>query len=118
MPTSRPTVRTATMTELDRDPVLAELSGLFAESAPTELTEPPHVKTRRRRLPRLRRLARTPELLMLTAAAILAICAILGGIFNSGAIALCGLSAPILLGIGCFFAVRAPRPDQPARVHG
>jgi hypothetical protein len=109
-----PTVRTAAMTELDqrlsRDPVLAKLSSLFPESVTgTELTERPQAPARRRRLPRLRKLAHSPEFLMLSAAAELVICAILGGIFNSGTIALCGLAAPILLGIGCYLAVRTPR---------
>ncbi len=98
---------------LSRDPVLSKTAGLFVtQPAATELLERPRPPMQVRRLPRLRQAVCTPEFLMVAAVTVLVVSVLLGGLLHNDAIAVCGLAAPILLGVGCYFATRAHRARQ------
>ncbi|HEX3841756.1 MAG TPA: hypothetical protein VHU85_13245 [Acidimicrobiales bacterium] len=100
--------------ELSRDAPLSNLTELFASQVKrTELIEPPVRPTPTRRH-RLRAVVCTPEFLTVTAVLILATCALVGGLLNSGVIALCGLAAPVLLAVGGYVATRNHRKYQKA----
>ncbi|HEY4459531.1 MAG TPA: hypothetical protein VGN81_34780 [Pseudonocardiaceae bacterium] len=96
---------------LSRDPVLAALPDLFATSAlPAELVElppPPPIARRQRRT------IRTPECISIAAALVLVGCLVFGCVFHSGVIALSGLAVTLLLGLGCWVALKRGRSAAP-----
>lgn len=98
---------------LSRDPVLSKLATLFpAPALPSELAERPEppTTTERRRPALLRRDFFTkPEVIAVTAIAVLVVCVVLSFVFNSWIIAVAGVGATLLLGVGCHFALKRAR---------
>ncbi len=105
----------STMDEiLSGDPVLSHVTALFAVPAsPAELAERPARPVASKRTGALRDALSTPEFFAVAAVALLVACALLGGLLNSAAIALGGLAAPLLLGIGCYVAIKRRQPARP-----
>jgi hypothetical protein len=99
---------------LAADPVLSRVADLFTQRpTPTELAErparPAAPNRSRDRFGALRRVLATPEVIGAIALVLLGGCALLGGLLDSGAIALGGLAAPLLLGVGCYFTIKRRR---------
>jgi hypothetical protein len=107
---------------LSADPALSRVAGLFTQQATSaELTEPPARppapdRSRGRRWA-FRRALSTPEHIGVAALVLLVGCALLGGLLNSSAIALGGLAAPLLLGVGCYIAIKRRRRELTPATH-
>jgi hypothetical protein len=90
-----------------RDPRLPNLAPLFAMSPkPRDLVELPRPSPAATSERRLSRAVHSPEVLGIVAITLLVACALVGGLLDNSAIALCGLIAPILLGVGCHLAIK------------
>lgn len=93
---------------LSGDPVLAHVIVLFAQKAtPGELTELPAApKPSPDRFGRPREALSRPEVIGVVALVLVVVCALLGGLLDNAAVALGGLAALLLLGVGCHFAIK------------
>lgn len=102
---------------LSGDPVLSHVVALFAEPpTPPDLVEYPARPAAGHRFAGLRaglrRALSAPEFIAVLALTVMVVCAVLGGVFGSAAIALGGLAAPLLLGVGCYFAIKRREPAR------
>jgi hypothetical protein len=104
---------------LSLDPVLAQVAALFAVPATqTELTErPAPTRPAPNRFAGLRRALSSPQFIAVLALTVMVVCAVIGGVLNSAPIALSGLAAPVLLGIGCYFAIKRRKPVRPTGIN-
>ena len=100
---------------LSRDRRLAAVLDLFPTPAlARELVESPARSAAATRVPGVRLPVASPEVIAVAAVAVLATCAIVGGLLGNVIVVLAGLGATILLGIACHVAIRRLVADHVA----